>query len=242
MTIPSARDIKALTHPARSHLCAFDRIAPVVKKMRNLGVLGAYDSFPHKRRICVQSTADTFITKLKELYSQGKIVNASRLLIMTATSEKRLFDPDWEYEIKAAERTINSARAREDGVAINRLNRALRSTGKPPGPVTKKETHRNIIADLKRLKANEKMKSIAGADAQNKQARAAHTNVRRFCLEVYDVWMRWSILNPPDNCEKYNSLIQKYLQKLCHFKLPSEKSIARFAFERAKNRYSAATR
>jgi hypothetical protein len=224
-------------------ICSMDDLPQCVRTFRNRGFLAAYtlsESPPFLHRILVESCADTLVGELQRLYAQGQL--SSRVCLASAAKRELLRDPEWEARVRAALDVIAEAEERGDDKAIRRLKGFLRSTRKPAGPQTKRQTHRNMIEVIKRLQAGEDVKSIAGADEKNKLVRALHTNLRRFCLEVYDDWMHWSIANPLDAPEKYNELIEKHLVQSCDFDLPAEKSLAEFAFDRAKQHYLAVAR
>ena len=233
-------------------LRSMDDLEPTIAVMQDLGFWAAYDiprpgfsvvnaSVRPVRRVLVEKGAATFVEKLRELHAQRKIVG--QVCIATAAVERLLFDPEWEECVQAALDVITAAEKRGDEKALRRFRGLLRSTGNAPGPRTKRQTHRDMIEVIKRMHdAGESMKDISGADEKHKLSRALHTNLRRFCLEVYDEWMLWSLANPPDSPETYNELIEKHLVQSCDFDLPAEKSLAEFAFDRAKKHYHASSR
>ena len=214
-----------------------------VSAIQNLGFWAAYDNVPHLRLIpCIETSAEKFIEKLRERNAKGEILNPSHVCIATAVSKDLLPDPEWEVRVRSALDVITEAEERGDKKVLRRFRWLMRSTGNPPGPRTKRQTHRNMIEVIKRLHAGEGMKDIAGADEEHKLARAMHAKLRRFCLEVYNQWIIWSVANPSDDPERFNELIQKYLALNCDFAFPAEESLARYAFDLAKKHYHAADR
>jgi hypothetical protein len=226
-----------------------DDLEPAITTMQDRGFWAAYDNVPSLRRILIETCAAKFVERLRELHARGEILG--QVCIETATEQKFLCDPEWEERVRTALGVIMEAEERGDEKVLRRFRGFVRLTGNPPGPRTKRnppgprtkrQTHRNMIEVIKRLEAGEDVKNIAGADEKYKLARTLHTNLRRFCLEVYDEWMLWSLLNPPNAPERYNKLIEKHLVQSCDFDLPAERSLASLAFNRAKQQYHASDR
>ena len=233
---------RALTR--RYVLQSMNDLEPAMAAMDDLGYWAAYDiprcgTLIH--RVIVEKGAAAFAKALRELYAKGRFTGA--VCVATAAAEKFLVDPQWEDRVRAALNVVSEAKDKEDEIALRQFRGLLRSTGNKPGPRTKRQTHERMIEVIRRIHdSGEGVKEISGADEAQKLSRALHASLRRFCLEVYDEWMRWSLTNPPDAPEAYNSLIEKHLTQAFGFELPAEKPLAEFAFNRAKNNYRASHR